>query len=129
MRFLYTCYLFLFTHSIALAQVSAYCDFDERYHSDATYSEQVQKILDNVPKYNFEERAIIEIPVVVHIVYRLEEDNISDEQVFEQIEILNEAFNGQALTNAHIPSEFLQSVATVNFKFCLAMSSSWGRHA
>ena len=120
MRFLYTCYFFIFTLSIALAQVSAYCDFDERYHSDATYSEQVQKILDNLPKHNFEERAIVEIPVVVHIVYRLEEDNISDEQVFEQIEILNKAFNGQALTDADIPSEFLQSVTTVNFKFCLA---------
>ena len=112
MRFLYICCCFLFTHSIALAQVSAYCDFDERYHSDATYSEQVHIILDNLPEYNYTERAIVEIPVVVHILYRLEEDNISDEQVFEQIEILNEAFNGQALTDADIPSEFLQSVAT-----------------
>ena len=120
MRFLYTCCLILFIHYIVLAQVSAYCNFDERYHFDATYSEQVHIILNNLPEYNSTERAIVEIPVVVHIVYRLEEDNISDEQVFEQIEILNEAFNGQALTDADIPSEFLQSVAAVNFKFCLA---------
>lgn len=126
MRFLYTCCLFLFTYFSALAQLATYCDFDERYHSGATYSKQVQEILDNIPEYNFEERAIIEIPIVVHIVYRMEEDNISDEQVFEQIEILNEAFNGQALTDADIPSEFLQSVATVNFKFCLANTDPEG---
>lgn len=119
MRFLYICCLFLFTHSSALAQVSSYCDFDERYHSDITYSEQVYEILDNLTGYNIEERANIEIPVVVHILYRLEEDNISDEQVLEQIEILNDAFNGHALTDADIPSEFMQSVAAVNFKFCL----------
>ena len=129
MRFLYTCCLVLFIHSIVLAQVSAYCNFDERYHSDATHSEQVHIILNNLPEYNSTERAIVEIPVVVHIVYRLEEDNISDEQVFEQIEILNEAFNGQALIDADIPSEFLQSVAAVNFKFCLANTDPDGNPA
>ena len=120
MRFFYLCYLFLFTFTCADAQVTTYCGLDKACHSDPSCMEQFYAMLDNFSGINIENRSTIEIPVVVHIVYRNNEDNISDAQVLEQLEILNNAFNGQALTDAEIPPEFMQSVATVNFKFCLA---------
>ena len=46
-----------------------------------------------------------EIPVVVHILYRAETDNLSDEQVASQIEVLNEDFAGDQRRHQERPAD------------------------
>ena len=65
-------------------------------------------------------RSKITIPVVVHIVWNKEEDNISDEQIHSQIVALNRDFQ---LANDNldiIPNNFEDIIGNVGFEFCLA---------
>lgn len=68
-----------------------------------------------------DERMVVNIPVVVHVVYNSSEENISDEQVFSQLEVLNEDFNASngEIENI-VPAIFLPLVGDVGFHFCLA---------
>ena len=63
---------------------------------------------------------IISIPVVVHVLYHFGEDNISDEQIYSQIDVLNEdfrLFNADSLDESH---PFWQFAADSEIEFCLA---------
>ena len=75
-------------------------------------------------KWIAEERALsrgtITIPIVVHIVYQSEVENISDKQIHSQIEALNRDFNLENNNLDKIPNEFQNSIANVGFHFCLA---------
>jgi hypothetical protein len=65
-------------------------------------------------------RAVVTIPVVVHIVYNTSAQNISDAQILSQMDVLNEDF---AKTNADaslIPSVFAGLAANTQIQFCLA---------
>jgi hypothetical protein len=64
--------------------------------------------------------AVITIPVVVHVVYNTAEQNISDAQIYSQIDALNEDFR---LLNADslLPSNpFWNYSADTEIEFCLA---------
>jgi hypothetical protein len=73
------------------------------------------------------DRAEIVIPVVVHVVYQTEAENISDEQIFSQIEVLNRDFNRKQLNIHRIPSQFQDRIANVGFEFCLAQTDPSGQ--
>lgn len=59
---------------------------------------------------------IITIPVVVHIVYHTDEQNISDEQIYSQLEVLNEDF-GSVIS---APAMWHEVAANPQMRFCLA---------
>ncbi len=63
----------------------------------------------------------VTIPVVVHIVYNTDEQNIDDERVTEQIRILNEDFNAtNADINSYIPDLYSSAVNDgAKISFCL----------
>ena len=66
---------------------------------------QIQQwILNNSSKEN---TSIITIPVVVHIVYYNNTENISDNQIFSQIDILNEDFRRLNADTTNTPAGFL----------------------
>jgi len=65
-------------------------------------------------------RAVVTVPVVVHIVWNEEEENISDEQILSQIDVLNEDFRKLNDNLNMIPSEFSAIAADVEIEFCLA---------
>lgn len=71
-------------------------------------------------------RSVVTIPVVVHVVWNSEDENISDEQVFSQIEVLNKDFRAQNVEVANIPSVFQPLIADVEFEFCLAKTDPDG---
>ena len=48
---------------------------------------QTEKWIKNNPNYN--QKTIITIPVVVHVVWNTNAENISDAQIFSQIDVLN----------------------------------------
>ncbi|MGB8193064.1 MAG: M43 family zinc metalloprotease [Chitinophagaceae bacterium] len=63
---------------------------------------------------------VINIPVVVHILYKDASQNISDEQVLSQIDILNKAFQLQHADTGKIPAHFRELAANCRINFCLA---------
>ncbi|HFA50444.1 MAG TPA: T9SS type A sorting domain-containing protein [Bacteroidetes bacterium] len=65
-------------------------------------------------------RSVVEIPIVVHIVWNSPEENISDEQILSQIEILNTDYRAQNIEIPNIPSVFQPFVADIEIEFCLA---------
>ncbi len=65
-------------------------------------------------------RAVITIPVVVHVVYHTNSQNISDEQVKSQIEVLNEDYRRQNVDTVETPAIYKPLGADCNIEFCLA---------
>ena len=69
---------------------------------------------------------VITIPVVVHVVYNSIAENISDAQIFSQIEILNQDFrlkNSNAFPKDH---PYYQYTADTEIEFCLAIKDPYG---
>ena len=62
---------------------------------------------------------VIEIPVVVHVIYNLASENISDAQVRSQIDILNEDFNNMNADRVIVPAEFQDEQTSVGIRFVL----------
>ncbi len=66
----------------------------------------------------------ITIPVVVHVVYRTDAENISVAQIQSQIEALNRDYNKQNTDATKIPSEFSGTAADCQIRFQLASRDS-----
>jgi hypothetical protein len=64
--------------------------------------------------------AVINIPVVVHVVYNTSAQNISDAQIRSQIDVLNEDFRRLNADKVNTPSAFTASAADPEITFCLA---------
>ena len=64
---------------------------------------------------------IITIPVVVHVIYKNSSQNISDSQIFSQIDILNEDFRMNNSDASSVPSAFAGAAADCEIEFCLAV--------
>ncbi|MGK0323535.1 MAG: hypothetical protein ACJAR4_001577 [Psychroserpens sp.] len=62
---------------------------------------------------------VLEIPVVFHIIYRTQSENISLTQINSQIDALNEDFNLNNPGRNIIPSEFTTVEADINIRFVL----------
>lgn len=60
------------------------------------------------------------IPVVFHIIYENENENISIEQIQSQLDVLNEDFNRMNSDANQTPDEFIDIAADCNINFCLA---------
>lgn len=58
--------------------------------------------------------------MVVHVVWNTNEQNISDQQIFSQIEVLNQDFNAENEEIGSVPIIFQGVIADVDFRFCLA---------
>lgn len=60
------------------------------------------------------------VPVVVHIVYRTAAQNISDQRVYEQLQVLNEDYRRTNSDASNVPTDFVGIVADTEIEFCLA---------
>ena len=60
------------------------------------------------------------IPVVVHVVWNLPEENISNDQIQSQITVLNEDFNASNEDLSKTPALFSEDIANMEIRFCLA---------
>ncbi len=63
---------------------------------------------------------VITIPVVVHIVYINAAQNISDQQVYSQIAVLNADYNRLNADTVNTPTAFDSIAANIGIEFCLA---------
>ncbi len=74
-----------------------------------------------------QQRDILIIPVVVHVVWNTDKENISDEQIISQFEVLNEDFRLQNEDRVDVPSKFQSRIADVGIEFCLATTDPLGK--
>ena len=68
----------------------------------------------------FRPQALYTIPVVFHILYKENNENIPDEVINSQIEALNRDFNLLNTDISIVPAEFRGAAANVGITFCLA---------
>jgi hypothetical protein len=72
-------------------------------------------------------RRRITIPVVVHVVYRTERQNISKAQINSQIAVLNRDFRARNPDKSKVPDIWKGLVANANITFALATKDPKGR--
>lgn len=73
------------------------------------------------------ENVIVRIPIVVHVLYNNESENISDAQIRSGIEALNRDFRRKAADTVNTPQRFLEQAADVRIEFGLATADPEGR--
>ena len=66
------------------------------------------------------DRSVITIPVVVHLVYKIASQNISDAQIQSQITVLNQDWTRTNADAANTPAAFTPVAANIGVNFCLA---------
>jgi hypothetical protein len=87
------------------------------------YEQQIQEyIRNNQARMGNSTQSVITLPVVVHVVYKTAAQNIPDNQVFSQIQVLNEDFGR---TNADANTHWSQA-ANTTIQFCLAQQDPNG---
>jgi hypothetical protein len=93
---------------------------------DPTYEQTLQQLEDFTAHFIEEGggagngRAVITIPVVVHVVYNTSAQNVSDAQIQSQINILNQDFRKLNSDWTVTPSVFQGLVADCEINFCMA---------
>ena len=70
---------------------------------------------------------LIRIPVVVHVVHRAAEENISDAQVKSQIDVLNKDFRAKNSDKSKVPAVWKSLVIDSNIEFELAKRDPKGK--
>lgn len=80
----------------------------------------IEAQIDRYVQHPVKQRGIKTIPVVVHVIYRTANENISDAQIMSQIDILNKDFRKLNTDWTNTPAPFINSVADCGFQFCLA---------
>ena len=68
------------------------------------------------------QQMVIKIPVVVHILYHQPSENISDQQVYSEIEMLNKCFRRTCADTVNTPAVFKPLAADCEIEFQLAIS-------
>ncbi len=70
---------------------------------------------------------IITIPVIVHLLFNTNEQNISDEQIRSQIDVLNRDFRRLNADAVYTPEAFRSITADTRIMFCLAKITPDGK--
>lgn len=103
-----------------------------RAAQNPTYAQRLvdaENILQNaLSNSSYKRKAdLITIPVVVHVVYHTDEENVSDLQIQSQIDVLNDDFqllNADQLSSSH---PFYEDAANCEIEFCLAKTDPDGK--
>lgn len=83
---------------------------------------QTRTVLQNRENYRLLADGTIEIPVVVHVLYRTADENISDAQIASQIAVLNEDFTNTNADSVKVPAHFADVNTNVGIRFVLAQT-------
>jgi hypothetical protein len=83
------------------------------YREDVeSYRKKINDFLVQYPTgKNSEERTLINIPVVFHVVYNTPAENISDTRVLSQLDVLNADFNKTNADTGDVPAIFKSRAA------------------
>lgn len=114
-----------FISNIVLSQVER-CGYDDIKTEYLTKYPYLKQKLNNQEIYIYnniikkQTHDIYTIPVVIHILYNNNNENISDAQIISQINILNEDFRRLNIDTINTPNDFEQYAADCQIEFCLA---------
>lgn len=87
---------------------------------------QMQKwIAEEYPTYAAQ-KDVVTLPVVVHVLWRTQAQNISEAQILSQIEVLNEDFRKMNANAGNTPAVFQAIAADVEVEFCQASQDPSG---
>lgn len=92
--------------------------FREMYAREYPELAQGSENLSN--NFHLQPRTLITIPVVVHVVYLTEQQNISQEQIESQILVLNADYRAENDNLNIVPPVFQNLIADTEIEFCLA---------
>ena len=76
---------------------------------------------------NYSAKTIITIPVVVHVVWKTNTQNISDTQIQSQIDVLNKDYRRTNIDIINTPSVWQSVAADCEIEFCLANTDPNGQ--
>src|SRR5205085_4885972 len=91
--------------------------------------EQIEKFTQEFVKQHEikqDNTGLITIPVVIHIVYNTPQQNISDDQAFSQIGILNKDYRRLNNDTVNTPAPFKPLGADIQVEFCMARRDPGG---
>jgi PKD repeat protein len=134
MRFLFFCFFLAGVQFQAMSQVVRCYTTEMQQHlrdqgqlneSDEQFE---QWLADRMQHLTLPETGPMVLPVVVHIIYRAENNvwNISDAQVHSQIDILNQDFLRLNPDTSNTPAAFGPVAVNSNISFCLAQRDPQG---
>ena len=94
------------------------------------YKESADKVfnkaLDYSKKNNFDRNTIYQIPVVFHIVYNTDEQNLADEVIQSQLDVLNEDFRRLNENASETREQFLPFAGDPQIEFYFATEDPVG---
>jgi hypothetical protein len=100
---------------------------NSNYHQDRNaYEKQIQQLVEYYSKNGQSTQAVITIPVVVHVVWKTTAQNIPDNQVFSQMQVLNEDFGRTNADASQTPAVWTSIAANTTIQFCLAQQDPNG---
>ena len=104
------------SHELLEQQMKANPDFRRaRQEMEAN----TQRIIQNKSAYRLLAGGVVEIPVVVHVIYRTSTENISDAQIQSQIDVLNEDYNMGNTDSVKVPAHFAHLNSNIDVRFVL----------
>ena len=122
-------FLFLFTSTILLAQEKN-CGSNLRlnkYYKTNPEAKKIRSILEEKTiKFKIQKEINTTIPVVVHVVYKNGNENISNAQIQSQLDVLNKDFTRTNTDAFNTPADFLPVISNTQINFCLAQQSPKG---
>jgi hypothetical protein len=71
-------------------------------------------------------RGIITLPIVIHILYSKDIENLSEAQILSQLTVLNSDFRAQNTDKSLVHEPFKNNIADVGIEFCLAKQDPSG---
>lgn len=105
------------------------CSRNEQYYDESAHKQLevfTKKYIKN-HRNIANNRGKINIPVVVHVVYPTEKENVSDAEIQSQIDALNRDFNRTNDNLDKVHNDFKDRIAKVGFNFCLASINPEGQ--
>lgn len=127
-------FLLLALHSAAQVHCATDSEVEKEQAMDYEYAEGVRVLNELSEAFEFEAFSAssrdgfkeVTIPVVVHVVYREEVNNISFEQIKSQIDVLNRDFNAENSDIDKIPEAFRSLASSAKIRFELADKDPFG---
>lgn len=111
------------------------CSFDEQWglqmNTNSGFLSRINEIESRIQGRvqslsQFESRSSFQVPVVFHVLWNTEEENLSNEVITTQLAILNQDFSGQNPDRSLIPDQFKSIAAAAGIEFCLASTAPDG---
>lgn len=106
-------------------------EFHRLAEKDPSYRSRLAKIEDttqrNIARMSLAKLIAVTVPVVIHVVYKKNEHNISDSQIKSQIDILNADFSAANADVSKVPDPWKSLVGNAQIKFKLAKVDPAGK--